>query len=97
MRTNILKLAEQFPQMCITVRAADLLEFGQELISRATEASKSDTPEEYLSRNEVAQLFGITTQTIYRWAKRGYLAPVMIGGMLRYRKSDCERILTAKS
>ena len=97
MSTDILKIAEQFPQMCITVHAADLLEFGQELIAKATAATKSEQPEQYLTRSEIAQLFGITTQTIYRWTKRGYLSPVLIGGMLRYRRSDCEQILTAKS
>ena len=97
MSTDILKIAEQFPQMCITVRAADLLEFGRELFANATEALKTVPPEEYLSRNEVAMLFNTTTQTIYRWGKRGYLRPVMVGGAVRYRRSDCELILNSKT
>ena len=97
MNTNILKIAEQYPQISLTVRAADLVEFGRALIANATEALKTVPPEEYLSRNEVAMLFNTTTQTIYRWGKRGYLRPVMVGGAVRYRRSDCELILNSKT
>lgn len=97
MDTNILQLAEQCPQLLLTVRASDLVEFGQRLIAQAIGAHKTEPPEEYLSRNEVAMLFNTTTQTIYRWGKRGYLRPIMVGGAVRYRRSDCELILNSKT
>lgn len=94
-RVKLSELAKHYPKMCIMVEAGDLLALAKELIAEAVEQAKAIKPdpnEDYLTRKEVAQMIGVTSQTLYRWAQRGYLKPIKIGGALRYAKSDCERM-----
>jgi excisionase family DNA binding protein len=45
-----------------------------------------------LSRREVAGILGVTTTTIYRWDREGVLEGQRIGGVVRYRREDVERL-----
>ena len=39
-----------------------------------------------LTRAEVADLYRVSTDTVARWEKRGYLTPIKLpGGLVRYR------------
>ena len=49
--------------------------------------------ESYLTRLETADFLKVDQATLWRWAKRGYLMPVEVGGKRMYRKSDLQRIL----
>jgi len=47
-----------------------------------------------LTPREVAQLFGVRTTTIARWAREGTLTPLRTpGGHRRYRREDIQRLL----
>ena len=50
--------------------------------------------ETYPSREKVAELLDVDLSTLWRWAKRGLLVPIEIGGKRRYRMSDIRRILS---
>ena len=87
--------------MSITIQAAALLAFGEKLIAdtmaatRAEEAARIKAAEagEMLTDQEACELLGVTSNTLWRWRKRGYLSGVQVGGRIKYRKSDCLRIL----
>ncbi len=84
----------------ITLKASDLTAFGQFLIDNANReaAEKQQMKDEeiYLSPDEVLKVLNIKTRsTLWRWSKRGYLVPVKVGKMLRYKKSDVDQILNA--
>jgi len=47
---------------------------------------------EHLTREEVAAIYKVSTKTITRWHKTNKIPrPVLIGGTLRWRRSDIER------
>ena len=47
---------------------------------------------EFLSRGEVARLFGVSLSTVTRWARTGLLQTVRTpGGHYRYRAEDMRR------
>lgn len=48
----------------------------------------------FLSRLQVATLFGVTTRTIARWEDRDLLVPIRLSSrLLRYRKEDVEKLI----
>ncbi len=47
-------------------------------------------PNEYLTRQEVAQMFGVDISTIHNWSKRGVLKPQGIGGRVYFLRSEIE-------
>lgn len=92
MEVDLIELATQCPDLMISVKASDLLE---ELKTERTEPQVPDD-EVLLSREETMEKFRISSATIWRWKKNGYLVPVKVGSMDRYRLSDINALLTRK-
>lgn len=85
-------------KVTITASADDLREFALFLMGEARKAEKEkEKPEEYLTPNEVAKMIGVSTNTLWRWEKEKYLAPLKVGRKSRYRKSDVEALLTGRN
>ncbi len=103
-QSKLMELAQQFPSVSITVPAADLLSFGAAIVSDTMEKYKAEleakiqaeNEEKLLTAQEVAALFGVCTKTVSRWKKVGYLTPIPVGGILKYRRSECRRIIEEK-
>ena len=52
----------------------------------------------FLSRRDVAQLFGVSVSTVTRWARHGLLPSVRTpGGQFRFRADDMQRAAAAGS
>jgi DNA-binding transcriptional MerR regulator len=49
-----------------------------------------------LRESEVAALFEVNARTVRRWAKRGHLHLMTIGGLTRYRRAEIERLITGE-
>ena len=47
----------------------------------------------YLTRAESCEMLKLDQSTLFRWAKRGYLVPIEVGGRRVYKLSDLKRIL----
>ena len=47
-------------------------------------------PEEYLTREETADLLKVDVNTIYNWTKRGVLQKYGISGRVYYKRSEIE-------
>ena len=45
-----------------------------------------------LSKNEVAEYFGVTIRTITNWTTQGTLKPFKVGGLVYYRLTDIEAL-----
>ncbi len=85
----------------LTVKASDLTVFGQFLIDNATreatEQKRLKDEEVFYSVDEVMKVLNIKDRTsLWRWNKKGYLCPVKVGKLLRFRKSDVDEILNKK-
>ena len=103
MEVNIIELATQCPDITISIKASDLLAAGRTLKDEILEelrANQEDRPsaasEQLLSREETMEKFKISSATIWRWKKCGYLVPVKVGSMDRYRLSDINALLAQK-
>ena len=103
MDVNIIELATQCPDITISIKASDLLAAGRTLKDEILEelrANQEDRPsaasEQLLSREETMEKFRISSATIWRWKKCGYLVPVKVGSMDRYRLSDINALLAQK-
>ena len=103
MEVNIIELATQCPDITISIKASDLLAAGRTLKDEILEelrANQEDRPsatsEQLLSREETMEKFRISSATIWRWKKCGYLVPVKVGSMDRYRLSDINALLAQK-
>lgn len=81
----------------VAASAADLREFALFVMCEAKKAEQEkEKPEEYLTPNEVAKMIGVSTNTLWRWEKEKYLAPLKVGRKSRYRKSDVEALMTGR-
>jgi len=102
--STIAEIARDFPQVSITIQAADLLAFGERLVAdtmaaaRADEAAriKAAEAEDLITDAEACRLFGVSKQTLWRWRAKGYIEGVAVGGRIKYRRADCRRILDQK-
>ena len=103
MEATLLELAKTCPDVTISVKASDLIEAGrtikEELLQELNALQPEDRVpenEQLLSREETMEKFKISSATIWRWKKCGYLVPVKVGSMDRYRLSDVNAILLKK-
>jgi predicted DNA-binding transcriptional regulator AlpA len=51
-------------------------------------------PNEYLTRQQVAQMFNVDLSTIHNWCKSGKLKPLGLGARVYFLRSDIEQSLT---
>ena len=54
---------------------------------------KPKLPNEYLSRQEVAHMFGVDISTVHNWCKSKRLNPLGIGSRVYFLRSDIENSL----
>ena len=53
----------------------ELLESGHNVTLNVTPATPSEPPDVKLTLKETAAMLGVTTGTLWRWRKEGYLTP----------------------
>ena len=49
--------------------------------------------DDLLTPRQIADYIGVTDTTVYRWIKNGQLAAVRIGGTVRVKRTDLDRVL----
>lgn len=52
-----------------------------------------EQPERYLTRKQVSEMLSVDISSLYRWNKSGYLRAVKIGGKVRYKLSDIQKLI----
>jgi len=81
----------------VSVSIEDLKEFAQILIEdtrkKLEQVIIDDKAERYIEPKVASQIIGVDLSTLWRWAKRGYLVPIEIGGKRRYKLSEIKSIL----
>lgn len=96
-----MEMATRYPQMCVSVQASDLAAFGAAIVRDAMtkqraaceEQAREAAGEKLLKADEVGRMLGVSERTLARWRERGYLEAANLGGQIRYRLSDCRRII----
>ena len=81
----------------LVVSASDLRELLNEWYDEREaqkEAERKAVAEvERVSSMDAENILGVTSATLWRWAKNGYLVPIKVGRKNVYLKSDIDRIL----
>ena len=84
----------------VNVSLDDLRKYSKELIQETKkeleEVVISEKAETYPSPKQVSEILNVDQTTLWRWAKRGYLIPIKIGGKNRYRMSEVKAMLNSK-
>lgn len=68
--------------------------FESSLLSKLKEELLPKKPEEFLTRNDVADLLKINVNTVDRWTKDGKLVRYGIGDRIFYKRSEVEESIT---
>lgn len=97
MADNLVELAKRKVNVSITLTQEELQAIADnaaEKARRAVEAeySKRKEQETYYTKNQVCKLLSVTPPTLWSWDKKGVLKAIRVGGLLRYKKSDIDRI-----
>lgn len=94
--TNLIELARECPDICITVRLGDLVDAFRTMVSEVREEMEMKTDEDLtdrlVNRDEAAHILGVDSSTLWRWEKQDYLHPVRVGRSVKYRYSDIARV-----
>lgn len=83
--------------MVVSITAGDLVNANNQLITdvrrELTEEISRKESVTYLTREMVIKKLNVDPSTLWRWKKRGYLVPINVGGQLRYKSTDIDKIL----
>ena len=72
----------------------ELKEFGLSLIEAGRKMGLAErVVETYLTPDEVAKMLGVSTNTLWRWNKSGYLCHVKCERKSFYKKSDIDKLI----
>ena len=104
-QSEILELAAKHPQIIIQVTGADLLSFAETIVEKTLlihraelEArERAEKEEKMLTAQEAGEMLGVCERTLSRWRRAGYIEGVRVGGVIKYRRSDCRNILNGKA
>ena len=96
-KNNIYELAQTFPNISVTIKLSELIEFGKLLIAETKrefeQQIKEQNTETYPTREEVMKILGVSTSTLWHYKKKGLLKPLDVGGRVKYRMSDVKRFM----
>jgi len=96
-KMEILNLLKSDSNVNITIQKSDLLDFAKFLITETKNDLEAviiaDKADFNVPRLEACEMLKVDQSTLFRWAKRGYLMPVEVGGKRLYKMSDLKRVL----
>ena len=94
---NVSELLSTGANVTFAISGADLKEFSLALIAEA-KALESCKPEEekYLTTDEVCAILHVSSNTLWRWGKSGYLIASKVGRTPMYKLSDINRLRNNK-
>jgi hypothetical protein len=97
MMFDLKTLAKQCPDVTLSIKMGDLVEFGEYLVEKSKQSLEQlvtdANTETYPSPDQVAKILDVDKSTLWRWNKNGYLCPIEVGGKRRYRMSEIKKIL----
>ena len=80
----------------VVVNLADLKEVFSEWMDERNAMTPAPKEDVRLTADEAAKQLNVTSVTLWRWAKQGYLQPVRAGRKLYYWQSAIDRLLKKK-
>ena len=94
---DLIEVAEKFPDLTVSISIKDLIAANRHLFQETREELERDLSrsrkEVFLTKDKVMEMLDVSSSTLWRWQKAGYLVPVSVGGSNRFRLSDINRII----
>jgi hypothetical protein len=90
------EIIKEFPDLSISIKAADLKSFGEEIASNAIKTFIERKDERIYNRNEVIDKFRICSATLWRWEKHGLIESRKIGNRSFYPESEIKRLMNVE-
>ncbi len=88
------------PNVSVTIKANDLTKAFKSLVDSAIQAYKREVqsnPDDILyTQKQVCEILSVDKSTVWRWGKIGYLVPIKVGDLLRYKKSQIDELINNK-
>lgn len=98
---NLVEIAKEHPGMIVSISVGDLMRANQELIDNTKRDMEKQLEEAnhetYLNVAKVTEMLGVDRSTLWRWAQSQYLVPIKIGGKIRYKISDINKIINSQT
>ena len=97
-----LSILQSHPELAkdinLTINGNDLLTFANRLVKETAieveaKFEAAAKPDELLTRQQVADMLGVTLTTLFHWNNKGILPTIKIGNKVRYRYTDIEALL----
>ena len=76
----------------LMVTKDDLVQAAEEIVKMTMAKMEKEHEDMLVTGTQVCNLLGVSSPTLWRWAKTGYLVPIKIGSKTMYNLSDVERI-----
>ncbi len=100
-KTLLTAIATGQSNVTISVNAADLKEVFNGMVQAERERAQAEQAKANergtLTRAETAAALRVSTNTLGRWAKAGYLVPVKVGVRVLYKASEVNTILASRT
>lgn len=100
-KTLLTAIATGQSNVTISVNAADLKEVFSGIVQAERERAQNEQAKANergtLTRAETAAALRVSTNTLGRWAKAGYLVPVKVGVRVLYKASEVNAILASRT
>ncbi|MBQ3843687.1 MAG: helix-turn-helix domain-containing protein [Bacteroidales bacterium] len=98
---NLVEIAKEHPGMIVSISVGDLMRANQELIDNTKRDMEKQLEEAnhetYLNVAKVTEMLGVDRSTLWRWSQSQYLVPIKIGGKIRYKMSDINKIINSQT
>jgi predicted DNA-binding transcriptional regulator AlpA len=93
---NIESLLKEMPQLNLTIKAGELIQFGENIADRAVKVYIERHDERVYTRDELVKKFSISEATLWRWTKMGLIEGRRIGRRIFYAESEVKRLMNQK-
>lgn len=80
----------------VVVSVADLKELFNEWQDERDAMKPAPKEDRLLSADEAASVLNVSSVTLWRWSKKGYLKPVKAGRKVHYWQSSIDNLLKKK-
>jgi hypothetical protein len=92
----LIELIKENPGINLTIKAGELMEFGQQIADLTVRTFLQKHDEKVYSRQQVTEKFGICSTTLWRWDKMGLIESKKIGNRVFYPESEIKRLTGQK-
>lgn len=100
---SLREMANEYPDMCVTIRLGDLMAANEDLIRKVRQEVEAEIQKrektwgcKLIPKEDVMNMLGVCNTTLWRWEKvYDFLKPVRFGGKTFYREPDINAIIEA--